>query len=121
MSPMPMGTFIPFTSSFNLNFSGEIALYLGSTSATSQPAFIKAPGREPATSASPPVLAKGTASEATSKTLSLCPRDALGEIGEAFFDFFAASRGILVPIKPAIEGGIIKVNRGLSRQELKTG
>src|SRR5438034_295592 len=92
ISPMPMGTAIPFTSNFNLNFSGEMFLYFGMTTATSHPNFIRARGREPTTSAKPPVLAKGTTSEDTKRTrlLACGPAWALDsvDLSAAFFAIF---------------------------------
>ena len=51
------------------NLSSSTILYLGIMVLTSQPREERAKGKAPATSASPPVLAKGTISGETMRTL----------------------------------------------------
>src|SRR5579871_1835260 len=71
--------------------------YLGRTTATSQPSFKSARGRAPTTSAKPPVLAKGTTSEAAKRIFKerrgrASSRDFLGVV----LVFLTALRGIEV-------------------------
>ena len=64
----PMGTPSAPGRGVSPDFSRSIAAYRGITTRTSSPSLAKNLGKIPATSARPPVFAKGTASEATIRT-----------------------------------------------------
>ena len=69
-------------------YSCGMAEYLGKITATRAPACLSARGRDPATSARPPVLTNGTASDVAKSTLIFLRLALVGMMG-----LFRSSRG----------------------------